>query len=199
VLVGEETSDRFLSQSDRLTRPWSCLDVDIKTLRPANDKWKTRSMSVRRFIGFPRSWPPPQRVVSPSFHHRSPPVSVRLLVPFEARRSASTGDAGADTVNAPHKNEPLTNDSGQLASQDGTQAAQVGQMGNGTSSDRLRTHQFDTYRLVSALQSAGYTQPQAIALMKCLRTVLVNGAELAKSHYLSRGDLENVRCNFRSG
>jgi hypothetical protein len=42
------------------------------------------------------------------------------------------------------------------------------------------------------LQSAGYSRPQAVALMKCLRTVLVNGTESAKSHYLSRGDLENV-------
>jgi len=151
-------------------------------------------MFVRRFIGFQRPWPLPQRAVSSSFHHGSHPVSVQsrlLVVRFEARRSASTEDAQADTVNAPHGNEPTT-DAGQQA-QNG---AQVWQMGNGTSSDRLRTHQFDTYRLVSALQSAGYTQPQAVALMKCLRTVLVNGTELAKSHYLSRGDLENVYPNM---
>jgi hypothetical protein len=54
------------------------------------------------------------------------------------------------------------------------------------------THQFDTYRLVLALQSAGYSRPQAIALMKCLRTLLIDGTEFAKSHYLSHGDLENV-------
>lgn len=61
-------------------------------------------------------------------------------------------------------------------------------------SERLRTHQFDTYRLVSALQLAGYSRLQAVALMKCLRTVLVNGTDFAKSHYLSRGDLENVNA-----
>jgi hypothetical protein len=157
-------------------------------------------MFVRRFIGFQRSLPLLQGVVSSSFRHRSPPVSVQsrlLLVPFQARRNASTEDAGADTVNAPHEDEPITDDSAQLGAQNGAQVVQVAQMGNGTSSDRLRTHQFDTHRLVSALQSAGYTQPQAIALMKCLRTVLVNGTEVAKSHYLSRGDLENVRLNFR--
>jgi hypothetical protein len=160
-------------------------------------------MFVRRFIGFQRSWPLPQGVVSSSFRHRSPPVSVQsrlLLVPFQARRNASTEEvAGADTVNAANENEPMTDDSPQLGAQNGAQVVHVGQMSNGTSSDRLRTHQFDTHRLVSALQSAGYTQPQAIALMKCLRTVLVNGTEVAKSHYLSRGDLENVRLNFRLG
>jgi hypothetical protein len=58
--------------------------------------------------------------------------------------------------------------------------------------DPMRTHQFDTFRLVSALQRAGYSHMQAVALMKCLRTVLVSGTEVAKSYYLSRGDLENV-------
>ena len=58
--------------------------------------------------------------------------------------------------------------------------------------DPSRTHQFDTFRLVSALQRAGYSHMQAVALMKCLRTVLVSGTEVAKSYYLSRGDLENV-------
>ena len=57
----------------------------------------------------------------------------------------------------------------------------------------LRTHQFDTFKFVTALVKAGYSHTQAIALMKCLRSVLVNGTEFAKSHYLSRGDLENVR------
>jgi hypothetical protein len=69
----------------------------------------------------------------------------------------------------------------------------AGQAGGEAQPERKRTHQFDTYRLVLALQSAGYSRPQAIALMKCLRTVLINGTEFAKSHYLSRGDLENVR------
>jgi len=62
----------------------------------------------------------------------------------------------------------------------------------GNNLEPMRTHQFDTYKLVSALEKAGYTHSQAIALMKCLRAVLVNGTEFAKSHYLSRGDLENV-------
>lgn len=58
--------------------------------------------------------------------------------------------------------------------------------------DSLRAHQFDTYKLVMALQCAGFTQPQATGLMKCLRTLLVNGTEVAKSNFLSRSDLENV-------
>ena len=69
---------------------------------------------------------------------------------------------------------------------------------SGSQSDHIKAHQFDTYKLVSALESAGYTQKQAVALMKCLRTVLVNGTEVAKIHYLSRGDLENVNLVYYS-
>ena len=58
--------------------------------------------------------------------------------------------------------------------------------------DSLKAHQFDTYKLVMAFQCAGFTQPQATGLMKCLRTLLVNGTEVAKSNFLSRSDLENV-------
>lgn len=150
-------------------------------------------MFVRRLIGFPRSWPQPQRATSPLFTQYLSPVFRRnrlLFGPCETSRSASTEDATADTVSEPHENEPVVDDVAQVA-QNGSQNGQT-PAGNGGSLDRLRTHQFDTYRLVTALQSAGYSRPQAIALMKCLRTVLVNGTELAKSHYLSRGDLENV-------
>jgi hypothetical protein len=56
----------------------------------------------------------------------------------------------------------------------------------------MKTHEFDTYKLVLALQVAGFSQGQAVALMKCLRAVLINGTQRAKVHYLSRGDLENV-------
>jgi Coiled-coil domain-containing protein 90-like len=60
------------------------------------------------------------------------------------------------------------------------------------STENMKTHQFDTFKFVSALQSSGFSQGQAVALMKCLRTVLVKGTEFGKTYYLSRGDLENV-------
>ena len=60
----------------------------------------------------------------------------------------------------------------------------------------MKTHQFDTYKLVSSLQQSGFSHNQAIALMKCLRAVLINGPEFAKAHYLSRGDMENVLCSL---
>jgi len=148
---------------------------------------------VRRLIGLPRSWPPPQRATSPLLprQHLRAFRQSGLLVRFETSRSASTGDTTTDTTSGIPEKEPIQDDAGGHMAPNGSQNEQTS-VSNGASSDRLRTHQFDTYRLVSALQSAGYSQPQAIALMKCLRTVLVNGTEFAKSHYLSRGDLENA-------
>src|SRR5204862_6857736 len=66
------------------------------------------------------------------------------------------------------KNGALIDNEGDIVHRD----AIAGQAGIVSNSERQRTHQFDTYRFVSALQSAGYSRPQAVALMKCLRTVL---------------------------
>ena len=82
-----------------------------------------------------------------------------------------------------------TNGSAQLPSQGSRGAVTL-------APEPTRTHQFDTFKLVSSLQLAGYSYSQGVALMKCLRTVLVNGNEVAKAHYLSRGDLENVQRSF---
>jgi hypothetical protein len=150
-------------------------------------------MLVRRLIG-KTLWPFSQGVLFSSGRHRpylfdavygdARPSFIRIV----AKRCASTENGTKNTVTKLLGQGPVVDEGSEVAQNE----AQVGQLVNGTMSDRLRTHQFDTYRLVSALQSAGYTRPQAIALMKCLRTVLVNGTEFAKSHYLSRGDLENV-------
>ena len=99
------------------------------------------------------------------------PKKWRRNVTMESRPTStdSSSSQGSD-IDSLSNGEPLQ------------QATYVEKTGNGSNSERQRTHQFDTYRLVLALQSAGYSRPQAVALMKCLRTVLVNGTEFAKSH-----------------
>jgi hypothetical protein len=111
------------------------------------------------------------------------------LMPKKWRRNVAMGSRPTST----HSSSSQGSDIDSLSNGEPLQQApDVEKSGNGSNSERQRTHQFDTYRFVLALQSAGYSPPQAVALMKCLRTVLVNGTEFAKSHYLSRGDLENV-------
>src|SRR5271170_1053438 len=107
-------------------------------------------MFVRRLIAFPRSWPQPQRATSPVFcQHISPAFRRNRLLfgPYETSRSASTEDATADTGSEPHGDEAMVQDVAQVV-QNGSQNGQT-PAGNGGSLDRLWTHQFDTYRLVT--------------------------------------------------
>ena len=148
-------------------------------------------MSARGLFLRSKPWLNPVRHCFPSIYARGRNVNGEgaFLIPWQWRR------------NVTKESHPTTPDSSssQGSDVDGLsngatlpKAPDIEKIGNGSNSERQRTHQFDTYRFVLALQSVGYSRPQAVALMKCLRTVLVNGTEFAKSHYLSRGDLENV-------
>ena len=112
-----------------------------------------------------------------------------LLITRHRRRNVTTESRLTSTDSSSFRRNDVDSLANRAPPQ---QAPDVEKTGNGSNSESQKTHQFDTYRLVLALQSAGYSRPQAVALMKCLRTVLVNGTEFAKSKYLSRGDLENV-------
>ena len=104
----------------------------------------------------------------------------------EAARSSATlnsPDMPSEESAPPNETKLQTNGPAEPASS-------VSVAGSGST---MFIHQFDTYKLVSALEKAGYSHKQAVALMKCLRALMVNGTEVAKSHYLSRGDLENVK------
>lgn len=54
------------------------------------------------------------------------------------------------------------------------------------------THYFDTFHVVTRLESAGFEHGQAVATMKAIRALLVNSTEIAKAEMLSKADLENV-------
>lgn len=73
-------------------------------------------------------------------------------------------------------------------------AAQLGP--SGAASERLAalTHYFDTFHIVTRLESAGFEHGQAVATMKAIRALLVNSTEIAKAEMLSKADLENVRA-----
>jgi len=139
-----------------------------------------------------------------SFHPRAfKPSRSQVRLPFRSisTEASETGrgnnsDGGVVVGTWPSSERPSSADTNIATKEEsGQQQPQPESHSNQPASlqlEPLRVHQFDTYELVSALQTAGFSQPQAVALMKCLRTVLIYGTEFAKSHYLSRGDLENV-------
>ncbi|QSL66519.1 hypothetical protein MERGE_000899 [Pneumocystis wakefieldiae] len=55
---------------------------------------------------------------------------------------------------------------------------------------KFSIHQFDTYNLVSTLETTGFTHSQAVAIMKSIHA-LINNLEAAKKKFISRSNLEN--------
>lgn len=143
-------------------------------------------MSARGLLTQNKLWLNPRRPLLPCL--RTPLGAQRIRVPLIRNASAQNAPANVDSARPANTVSSDVNEDGDTIQTD----PQNGPANGSQYSERVRTHQFDTYRLVLALQSAGYSRPQAVALMKCLRTVLVNGTEFARSHYLFRGDLENV-------
>jgi hypothetical protein len=149
---------------------------------------------TRRVLGQYRLWPTfPQRRVFSSLCQRHIHGGVfdgpkNLVMTLPGRRHIATETVRSDASGpSPGTDTPIHEASDAMQHD-----THVEPGSSSAHSERQRAHEFDTYKLVLALQSAGYSQAQAVALMKCLRTVLVNGTEFSKSHYLSRGDLENV-------
>ncbi|KAK7966997.1 uncharacterized protein PG986_001274 [Apiospora aurea] len=59
-------------------------------------------------------------------------------------------------------------------------------------------HHFDSYTLVKQLQAEGYTQDQAITLMKVVRALLAKHLETAQEGLVSKSDVDNETYLFRA-
>ena len=54
-------------------------------------------------------------------------------------------------------------------------------------------HHFDTYTLVKQLETGGYTNEQAVTLMKAVRILLADNLDMAQDGLVSKRDVDNVR------
>lgn len=54
------------------------------------------------------------------------------------------------------------------------------------------THHFDTYTLVKQLEQSGYSNEQAITLMKAVRVMLAQNLDVAQDGLVSKRDVDNV-------
>ena len=59
-------------------------------------------------------------------------------------------------------------------------------------------HHFDTYTLVQDLRKHGFTEDQAVTLMKVIRLMLAENLDLAKEGLVSKSDTENETYLFRA-
>lgn len=59
-------------------------------------------------------------------------------------------------------------------------------------------HHFDTYGLVKRLEDGGWSQAQAITVMKATRTILSENIDLARNALVSKSNVENEAYLFRA-
>ncbi|KAL9106806.1 MAG: hypothetical protein Q9227_008228 [Pyrenula ochraceoflavens] len=59
-------------------------------------------------------------------------------------------------------------------------------------------HHFDTYSLVRDLAKGGFTEDQAVTIMKSVRLMLAGNLDLAKDGLVSKSDVENEMYLFRA-
>ncbi|RYP23733.1 hypothetical protein DL767_008747 [Monosporascus sp. MG133] len=59
-------------------------------------------------------------------------------------------------------------------------------------------HHFDTYTLVKQLESGGYTNAQAITLMKAVRGMLARNLDFAQEGLVSKSDVDNEKYLFNA-
>jgi hypothetical protein len=59
-------------------------------------------------------------------------------------------------------------------------------------------HHFDTYSLVQDLRNHGFTEEQAVTLMKAIRSMLALNLDMAKEGLVSKSDTENETYLFRA-
>lgn len=57
-------------------------------------------------------------------------------------------------------------------------------------------HHFDTYGLVKDLEKGGFSQEQAVTVMKAVRGILADNMELARDGLVSKSNVENVRWSI---
>ncbi|KAI1423591.1 hypothetical protein F5Y12DRAFT_527251 [Xylaria sp. FL1777] len=59
-------------------------------------------------------------------------------------------------------------------------------------------HHFDSYTLVKQLQASGYTQDQAITVMKAVRAILAQNLDVAQEGLVGKSDVDNETYLFRA-
>ncbi|KAF7508463.1 hypothetical protein GJ744_009176 [Endocarpon pusillum] len=59
-------------------------------------------------------------------------------------------------------------------------------------------HHFDTYSLVQDLAKGGFSEEQAVTIMKAIRLMLAENLDLAKDGLVSKSDVENETYLFRA-
>ncbi|KAM0264753.1 hypothetical protein ACHAQJ_000578 [Trichoderma viride] len=123
----------------------------------------------------------------------APPPPPPPSAPKQADSSDSTASAESKPDNK-HKDVPKMSDKLDTVYYMGAPENASQQMP--TMSPPKYVHHFDSYSLVKQLQEGGYSNDQAITMMKAVRTILAHNLDMAQESLVSKSNVENESYLF---
>jgi hypothetical protein len=125
--------------------------------------------------------------------HTNPLETVLNMPSSDSTRPTTSSTASSSSTKEPQ--EPLT-DLQKIRKQLEEEAAQRPRPPHIDAPDYV--HHFDTYGLVKRLEDGGWSQAQAITIMKATRTTLSENIDLARNALVSKSNVENEAYLFRA-
>jgi len=160
----------------------------------------------------PPSLPPPPKPSEPLLSRKEqegkteaaePPKENRATKADASEKAAQATQGGkvvTDSKNeaGPLKTEELQNSANKLVTIPSPSEIKEGSNKHPHLEASPYEHHFDTYSLVQQLAQGGFTQEQAVTLMKAIRLMLAMNLDIAKESLVSKSDVENETYLFHA-
>jgi hypothetical protein len=171
---------------------------DIETATPidlvsAEKPLRASSLPESPVLDAAESQPPAPPSPAPRLPHTNPLETVLNMPSSDSTRPTTSSTASSSSTKEPQ--EPLT-DLQKIRKQLEEEAAQRPRPPHIDAPDYV--HHFDTYGLVKRLEDGGWSQAQAITIMKATRTTLSENIDLARNALVSKSNVENEAYLFRA-
>jgi hypothetical protein len=175
-------------------------DIDTATpidLDPASSATgkplRTSSLPESPVLDASESQPLGPPTPAPRLPHTNPLETVLSIPTSDSTRPVSSTTSSSTSKD--QQQEPLT-DLQKIRKQIEEEAAQRPRPPHIDAPDYV--HHFDTYGLVKRLEDGGWSQAQAITIMKATRTTLSENIDLARNALVSKSNVENEAYLFRA-
>ncbi|KAG9913884.1 hypothetical protein KCU98_g13608, partial [Aureobasidium melanogenum] len=174
-------------------------DIDTATpkdnefgLSPGEKPLRTSRLPESPVLDASESQPPGPPTPAPRMPHTNALDTVLNMPSSDSTRSASSTSSSSSSKD---QQEPLT-DLQKIRKQIEEEAAQRPRPPHIDAPDYV--HHFDTYGLVKRLEEGGWSNAQAITVMKATRTILSENIDLARNALVSKSNVENEAYLFRA-
>lgn len=164
-------------------------DIDTATTKDAETSLRASTLPESPVLDASESQPLAPPSPAPRLPHSNPLETVLNMPSSDSTRPAASTSTSKD------QQEPLT-DLQKIRKQLEEEAAQRPRPPHIDAPDYV--HHFDTYGLVKRLEDGGWSQAQAITIMKATRTTLSENIDLARNALVSKSNVENEAYLFRA-